>query len=190
MIEQLIANFHGGGRFVFWMLIPAAMLWVGLALWRRRRQRNPMSTGLAAWISFLDAAIAWTILGMLVVAFYGYNEGAARKLQLIPLQEFFTLDDGNDPYGGLGLLVGNVMLYVPIGLLVALRVPRWTLGQIAIGAAAASAVIETLQYILPSGRVASVDDLILNVAGATLGALLAAGLARVAGSRRGRPESA
>jgi len=57
---------------------------------------------------------------------------------------------------------------------------RWRLGDgrtgtvlwmVAAGAASGSALVETLQWALDLGRVSSVDDVLLNTAGAVLAAL-------------------
>jgi glycopeptide antibiotics resistance protein len=68
--------------------------------------------------------------------------------------------------------VGNVVAFVPIGLLPPLiRVRRTTVRQMALLSLAISLTIEVGQYI--SGRrVPDVDDLILNTVGGVLGAVL------------------
>lgn len=190
MIEQLIANFHGGGRLVFWMLIPAALSAVGLSFWRMRRTRNPEAPKTAITGAILDAAIAWTLFAMAIVGFYGYSTTRFARVQWVPFEEFFRLDDGNDRYAGLGLLLGNVLLFMPIGFLMLLRVPRWGVRRITLGAAIASLAIESTQFLVPGGRVASVDDVILNTLGAAIGALAAVGVRSLARSRRGRAASA
>jgi glycopeptide antibiotics resistance protein len=74
--------------------------------------------------------------------------------------------------GGAALLVnlvGNVVAFVPLGVLLPLvrRAPTSVLGVVVAGAAL-SAAIETLQY--ASGRrVADVDDVLLNASGALAG---------------------
>ena len=180
MIEQLVANFHGGSRLVFWLLIPFFIAGVFLAIWRSRRTEDRLRVRAAVARSALDVAIAWTVVAMLVVAFYGYGEAAASgdRVQLVPLQEFF----GDQPTAISWLLFGNVLLYVPIGLFVALRVPRWSVLQITIGAAAASLLVEIAQFIADDGRVASVDDVLLNTLGGLIGALIARGIMHLAGS--------
>jgi len=64
----------------------------------------------------------------------------------------------------------NLLVFATAGALLPLRLPvgGWA---VTAGAAAASAVLESLQYLLPLGRVASVDDVLLNAAGAGLAAL-------------------
>lgn len=70
---------------------------------------------------------------------------------------------------------GNIALFVPFGLLVALLLPRrhrwWTL---LIGAGV-SAVIEGCQALFLPGRVASIGDVAANTLGTLVGTLLVAG---------------
>lgn len=71
-------------------------------------------------------------------------------------------------------LVGNVLLLLPLGALVPLRVRRLdTLGKVAVAGLLVSCAIELTQFLVLSGRVASTDDVVLNTIGATLGGLLA-----------------
>jgi glycopeptide antibiotics resistance protein len=74
--------------------------------------------------------------------------------------------------GGRGLIVnfvGNIVAFMPIGLIPPLALPRrartW---HSAVFCLSLSAMIETLQY-FTGRRVADVDDLILNTAGGVLG---------------------
>ncbi len=73
-------------------------------------------------------------------------------------------------------IAGNVVLFVPVGFAFGLVFRRRRHGFVAAVAAALalSLGIEALQWLLPVGRVVDVDDVILNVAGAAVGALLAA----------------
>ena len=72
---------------------------------------------------------------------------------------------------------GNLAVFAAAG---ALAPVRWRLGDgrtgtvlwmVAAGAASGSALVETLQWALDLGRVSSVDDVLLNTAGAVLAAL-------------------
>ncbi|BBH18462.1 hypothetical protein Back2_27490 [Nocardioides baekrokdamisoli] len=71
-------------------------------------------------------------------------------------------------------LLGNLLLLAGIGFFVPMRfrlmssVTLTTLLAMAI-----SCAIETCQYVLPIGRVASIDDVILNTSGAAVAAILA-----------------
>ena len=65
--------------------------------------------------------------------------------------------------------VGNVVAFVPIGFLLPTVWPgRWTAWRVALAAAALSGSIEAAQY-ATGRRVADVDDVTLNTAGALLG---------------------
>jgi glycopeptide antibiotics resistance protein len=67
-------------------------------------------------------------------------------------------------------LGGNLAVFAAFGALAPLRW-RIGLGAVAALAAAGSITVETLQYALDLGRVSSVDDVLLNTAGAILAAL-------------------
>jgi hypothetical protein len=86
-----------------------------------------------------------------------------------------------------GQLVGNVLLLVPSAMLAVLRWPILRRpARLLPGALAAGAMIETLQWLLPLGRVVSPLDALLNACGAVGAGLVAAALRgfRRPGSRR------
>jgi glycopeptide antibiotics resistance protein len=69
-------------------------------------------------------------------------------------------------------IVGNLLLFAPLGLLAPVRFLALTsVPRVLAVAATGSMLIETAQYLLPVDRVASVDDVLLNTAGAGLAAL-------------------
>ena len=74
-----------------------------------------------------------------------------------------------DPAERVKQVGGNLLLFVPMGILAPLRWPRLDhYGRLLAAAALTSAIIEGLQYLL-GGRVASIGDVMLNTAGAALG---------------------
>ncbi len=77
-------------------------------------------------------------------------------------------------------IAGNVVLFVPVGFAFGWAFRRRRHGFAAALAAALglSATIEALQWVLPVGRVVDVDDVILNVVGAAVGATVAAVVVR------------
>ncbi|WP_235987357.1 VanZ family protein [Halosaccharopolyspora lacisalsi] len=69
-------------------------------------------------------------------------------------------------------LLGNVLLLWPLGALLPLRVPRFAgLTRIVTAAVATTCLIELFQFTAVPGRVVSTDDVLLNTAGALLGAV-------------------
>ncbi|QGU03248.1 VanZ like family protein [Corynebacterium kalinowskii] len=93
-----------------------------------------------------------------------------RKLELIPFEDFFT---STPWWGSITNLIFNVALFVPFGLLVVMLLefepfPRrrtlWIAGGV-------SLAIETAQYVFRLGF-SDIDDLILNVVGAWIGATI------------------
>jgi glycopeptide antibiotics resistance protein len=75
---------------------------------------------------------------------------------------------------------GNVLLFVPLGVLLAAQQPTGSgarrVKRAGLIAAGAAVVIELAQYAVGFGRVASVDDVILAVAGTLDGTFLIAAL--------------
>jgi glycopeptide antibiotics resistance protein len=71
---------------------------------------------------------------------------------------------------------GNLLVFAALGALLPVRSPRFA-GLVAVAAVAASAsiTVETLQYALRLGRVSSIDDVLLNTAGAVLAAMVTRG---------------
>lgn len=86
------------------------------------------------------------------------------RLSLIPLHDL--------PTTGAVQIVGNLLVLAALGFFAPLRFPTLaSLPRIVALAAACSILIETTQYALRLDRVSSVDDVLLNTAGATLAAL-------------------
>ncbi|WP_062465210.1 VanZ family protein [Demequina soli] len=126
----------------------------------------------ALWAAMLTclAVILWVTIGLTVVT----HTGGSGGVNLTPGQEIRrALDTGA---GGPRLnLVGNILLFVPLGTVAALMTRRGFVLRVLTGTAlgfALSAAIESTQHLL--GRVADVDDVILNTLGAFVGAFAAA----------------
>ena len=143
----------------------------------------------AAWEALLTclAVIGWITIGLTVVQ----GDLGTGTVNLHWGQEIRrALDSGaSAPWTN---LVGNIVLFVPFGAVVALLVRGGALRRIATAtvlAAALSVSIEAVQLLL--GRVADVDDVVLNTGGALLGALVAAAFAgpwsRSSGPRTAEP---
>lgn len=158
----------------FWGMIPvsaialpyALLCWPLLAARRRRRLPARYATATAG----VDSAAL--LVGFLVLCLVTMPVGDSGEstLDLVPGADIAAAF-GDD--GSLWQVIGNVLLLCPLGALLPLRVRRLrTLTRIALAALAASLLVEGTQYLIHTGRVTSTDDVLLNTAGATLGAAL------------------
>ncbi|GLX00624.1 VanZ family protein [Microtetraspora sp. NBRC 16547] len=68
---------------------------------------------------------------------------------------------------------GNLLVFAALGALLPIRSARFArLRMVALVAATASVTVEALQYGLDLHRVSSIDDVLLNTAGAVLAAIM------------------
>lgn len=81
-------------------------------------------------------------------------------------------------------VIDNVALFVPLGAFAAAAWPRRPLVLVWLGCVAMSVAVETLQYLIPMGRVANAADVIANATGALIGLLVALVTRSRAGPRR------
>jgi len=91
-----------------------------------------------------------------------------RHLHLIPLVDLWN--QFQHPVAVFFQVVGNLLVFSAFGFLAPVRWrvgPQWVLAVVA----TASVVVEALQWFLNLGRVTSVDDVIVNAAGAGLASL-------------------
>lgn len=142
------------------LLLPFLPLAVRALAWVRRRlgqapRRARRTATLEVGLAYGTAIPIW--LTML--------PGGNREISLVPFRDMATMP----PYE----IVGNLLLLSAVGFLVPLRFRRLaSVPRTALVAMAVSGAIETCQYLLPVGRVASVDDVILNTVGAAAAALV------------------
>ncbi|MFE7351941.1 VanZ family protein [Streptomyces sp. NPDC057543] len=142
--------------------LPLAVL-VAWALARRRRAAGVTS----AWrmslaeVGMVHGTVPFLWMTMLPGAGAGTVPG---RVSLVPLRDLLTMG----PAG----IVGNLLIFAALGSFAPMRfaalasVPR----ILALGAGC-SALVETAQYVLRLDRVSSVDDVLVNAAGAVLAAL-------------------
>ncbi|MER8187596.1 VanZ family protein [Kitasatospora sp. NPDC094015] len=151
-----------GVVFMTLVLVPPSLLLVW-ALARRRR-----AAGVAgAWrmslaeVGMVHGTLPFVWMTMMPGAGAGVVPG---RYSLVPLRDLVTM--------GTGGIVGNLLVLASLGFFAPMRfaalasVPR----VLALGAGC-SVLIETAQYVLRLDRVSSVDDVLVNAAGAALAAL-------------------
>ena len=129
-------------------------------LWRRRSRSRRLA--------FAEVGLfCWTLpfIGMLFTP-----QATPRSVDLVPLHDLPSWVSGS-PDTALAQVVGNLMVLAGVGLFLPIRY-RWaaSLPRIFVLAAASAVLVETLQWVLAIGRVSSVDDVLINTAGAVLAA--------------------
>ena len=153
--------------FVLVVLLAAPL--VGVVALRRRR------SGAASSRSVRELALdTLTFLWLAGLALVTLDPGRVPvpqgSVELVPLRGILQLVAGpiwwQVPAAQIG---GNVLLFVPGGVLMAWR-RRWSLGRTVLTGAMVAIVIETAQYVLALG-VASVDDVLLACVGTLIGAV-------------------
>lgn len=133
----------------------------------------------------LDAVlVTMTVLAILAVTLSGGDVGLGRTVNLQPGAGIRAeLDNVNHALGMVNVL-GNVVLFVPLGWLTAVHALHEPSTDAARGlrrgvlaGLALSVAVEVAQYMM--GRAADVDDVLLNTAGALAGATIAVVLSAI-----------
>ncbi|WP_326833946.1 VanZ family protein [Amycolatopsis rhabdoformis] len=159
--------------------LPLALILVvlgALIAWAVASRRARSSPRKQAWVSaILDVILVLSVLVVLYLVLIPIPGLANRSMiSLTPGSEIGTLfgAKGSTPAQSAAFqILGNLLMFVPMGALAPLRM-RWcrSLVTVTIAALAVSVVIEVLQAVLHVGRVSATDDVILNTLGALLGA--------------------
>ena len=143
--------------------IPLAVLVARLLVrWRERAGLPRGEARRRSWgeVGLVHGTVPWLWLTML-------PEGPSgdRALSLVPLRDLATMPRYQ--------VLGNLLVLAALGLCGPLRFRALAgVTRVLLAAGAVSTLIEVSQYVLALGRVASVDDVLLNTAGATLAALI------------------
>ncbi len=150
-----------GVVFLTVLLLPLAVL-VVLVLARKRSVAGTPPAW--AWRSSLaEVGIVYGTVPWVWMTLLPGSEGGAA-VSLVPLRDLLTMDSGG--------IVGNLLVFAALGFFAPLRFAALaSLPRILAFAAGCSVLIEVAQYVLQLNRVTSVDDVLLNAAGAGLAAL-------------------
>ncbi|WP_241844415.1 VanZ family protein [Kitasatospora sp. CB01950] len=154
---------------VFWSL--AALPLSAAVVWALARRRGGTADGWrrsVAEVAMVHGTLPWVWMIMLP----GPGAGVApRRVSLLPLRDIHAILTHGTPVTATVQIVGNLLVFAALGRFAPIRfralasVPR----MLALGAAC-SVLVETAQYVLWLDRVSSVDDVLLNAAGAGLAA--------------------
>ena len=171
----MVEGWHGWvGTFTGVALITVAVLpLAALAVWALARCRSVTGTAAAWRMSLAEVGIVYgTVPWVWMIMLPGDRAGAVPgRVSMVPLQDLLTIfADG--PLRATGQVVGNLLVFAALGFLAPLRFAALaSVPRILALAAGCSVLVETAQYVLQLDRMSSVDDVLLNTAGAGLAAL-------------------
>src|SRR5262245_36986280 len=171
----MVKGWHGWvGTITGVALIAVAVLpLAALAVWVLARRR--IATGIPqAWrMSLAEVGIVYgTVPWVWMILLPGERAGAVPgRVNLVPLRDLLTILGGGLPTL-VGQVVGNLLVFAALGFFAPVRFAEMaSLPRILTLALGCSVLVEVAQYVLRLDRVSSVDDVLLNTAGAGLAAL-------------------
>ncbi|MFE0776103.1 VanZ family protein, partial [Streptomyces sp. NPDC058861] len=156
----------------------------------RREAKGPPAAGPGGGRAIFGLVALLALVPFLLITLsHGY--GTENRISAVPFREILDASAHADvdlsDVAAVNL-IGNALLLVPFGAAAAFVWPdRRRVLKTALTAAALSLTVEVAQYALSLGRVTSVDDVLLNTAGAALGAFLARGRTPGRAAPRGGP---
>ena len=171
----MVRGWHGWlGTFTGVALMTVALLpLAALAVWALARRRSPTGTTSAWRMSLAEVGIVYgTVPWVWMIMLPGSRAGAVPgRVSLVPLRDLHTVLAGA-PLTVTVQVVGNLLVFAALGFFAPLRFAALaSVPRILALAAGCSVVVEAAQYVLRLDRVSSVDDVLLNAAGAGLAAL-------------------
>lgn len=128
--------------------------------------------------------LAGTLVVIVVVTLHpniSRRSSTGNHVNLVPLEGLWQQVNNLDPMIGAVNILGNVALFVPLGLFVFLALDGGSVLRATACGVLLSVTIETLQ--LFTGRAADIDDVLLNTLGALVGAWLGRALLGPSGRR-------
>ncbi|WP_410788420.1 VanZ family protein [Kribbella sp. C-35] len=157
--QHLVTTFNGIALLTI-AAAPVAVLVVCVLAFRRRTGEHPWRTSVAeVGIVYGTVPVVW--MTMLPGSHAGEVPG---RFSLIPLRDLLTMSAPG--------IVGNLLVFAALGFFVPLRFSALaSIPRVLALAAGCSVLVEVAQYVLRLDRVSSVDDVLLNTAGAGLAAL-------------------
>ncbi|MFF4891671.1 VanZ family protein [Micromonospora chersina] len=155
------------------LLTVAALPLVALAVWALARRRTVQGAAQAWRTSLAEVGIVYgTVPWVWMIMLPGDRAGAVPgRVSLVPLRDMVTILAAG-PLTVTVQIVGNLLVFAALGFFAPLRFAALaSVPRILALAAGCSVLVEVAQYVLRLDRVSSVDDVLLNTAGAGLAAL-------------------
>jgi glycopeptide antibiotics resistance protein len=171
----MVEGWHGWvGTFTGVALITVAVLpLAALAVWALARRRSVTGTTSAWRMALAEVGIVYgTVPWVWMIMLPGGRAGAVPgRVSLVPLRDLLTILAGG-PLTVTVQIVGNLLVFAALGFFAPVRFAALaSVPRILALAAGCSVLVEAAQYVLRLDRVSSVDDVLLNAAGAGLAAL-------------------
>jgi glycopeptide antibiotics resistance protein len=171
----MVEGRHGWvGTFTGVALITVAVLpLAALVVWALARRRSVTGTTSAWRMALAEVGIVYgTVPWVWMIMLPGGRAGAVPgRVSLVPLRDLLTILAGG-PLTATVQVVSNLLVFAALGFLAPLRFAALaSVPRILALAAGCSVLVEAAQYVLRLDRVSSVDDVLLNTAGAGLAAL-------------------
>jgi hypothetical protein len=148
------------------LMILAGLPLAGLVVWVLARRRRAAGVTSAWRLSLAEVGMVYgTVPFVWMTTMPGSGAGIVPgRVSLVPLRDLVTM-------GPLGI-VGNLLIFAALGFFAPMRFSALaSLPRILALGAGCSVLVETAQYLLRLDRVSSVDDVLVNAAGAVLAAL-------------------
>lgn len=140
------------------LALPVAVL----VVWALARRRGGAWRRSLAEVGIVHGTVPWVWMIMLPGSRAGEVTG---RVSLVPLRDLFAMPAGQ--------IAGNLLVFAALGFFAPVRFAALaSLPRVLALAAGCSVLVETAQFALRLDRVSSVDDVLLNAAGAGLAALL------------------
>ena len=144
---------------------------------------------IAAWRGWLKGprGVWWLGLGAatsgILIATLAFRigdappSGTGREVVLEPLEGFKRAASLSGTRGEAANFYGNILLFIPLGLVLAFLLYGWLVGRVATAAALGAALSGSVELAQTTmARTADINDIILNGTGAALGACLGCGV--------------
>ena len=163
----MVANFEGAVPLLF-ATAAAGIVAAARIAYVRYRRGQPYPAALLD--SALTVLVVLVIFDLLVIALMTHGP-RFRHVQFLPLQDLWETFTNSSRRPERTLVIGNALLFVPLGFLLPLRFRSldrfWSMALLAAGF---SLLIEVAQFLI-GGHESSVDDVIVNTLSALAGML-------------------
>ena len=147
---------------------PGALVALALTAWRRGARRAWPARASIAEVGAVLTTLPW----VLMILHPASPPPGSTMAYLVPFSDLWTQLTTYTPANMAVQIIRNLAVLFGFGVFAPIRFAALAgLDRLFLAAAAVALTLEVLQHVLTTGRVFSVDDVIVNAAGAVLGGL-------------------